>query len=276
MDKGRKACLGGLAAVAMLAAFASPVIAGFEDAGAIGPIGGYDGSGWFYDVKSPPLQYSDAFHTTWALHVSDTQWHYAGFLFDLTYDGEELSFLSLHEVSPHTAIEYDGGGLGSGVTFQGSQNSLQERGPIAVWINTEDAMNSGICVETSQLVGLFQIVGHAKNTTAANNSDIDIWADGWVIKHKSDTVYSFYVPSSVYIYVTDSADGWETVPGQGMWLHVDTGFTTTIPASAFIAYKSVCNAAGFGIEHVPEPASIVMLLSGAGVALAGRVRRRRT
>lgn len=271
-------CSCGWTALAMLAVLASPAAGNEDGVPSIGPVEGYSPPEFpfFVDVKSPPLQNSQPFQTTWGLHTPERINNYAGFLFSLEFDSHELSFLSVHEVGIHTGgIEYDGG-LVSGVTFPGSQSTTQFVSPLAVWIDPSDAMNSGISLSASTLIPLFQIVGHAKNTTTQYNSDIDVAAYGLFIVHNPDTLSSVFVSSSFWAYKSVGGFYWATVPGQGTWYHYDQSFTTTIPASAFYASGGfLIGGAGFGIEHVPEPASMLLLLGGAGSAVIGRLRRRR-
>lgn len=263
-----------LTPIAILAVLAMPVAAG-----TVGPITGHTGCGIFEDVKSPPLATSEPFQTTWALHAVGAVSNYAGFLFSLTYDSHEMSFLSVHEVGIHTGgIEYDGG-LVSGVTFPGSQSGMEMVLPIAVWIDPSSAMYSGIPLVTSSLVPLFQVVGHAKNTTTAYNSDVDIVASGLYILHNNEAQSGVPVNIDLWVYVNTGLTNWTSVPGQGVWVRASSltpASTLFIPQSAFYAFSGCAGVAeaGFGIEHVPEPMSMLMLLSGAGALLVGRRRRR--
>jgi hypothetical protein len=132
-------------------------------------------------------------------------------------------------------------------------------------------MYSGITLPSSTLIPLFQILGHAKNTTPAYNSDTDINLIGVPFLHNLDPVTHLTAP--VFGYLTPSLNTWAVVPGQGVWATV--GVSWTIPPSAFFApIGATVVGPGYGIEHVPEPMSVLLLLAGTGTVLVGRTRRR--
>lgn len=261
----------GLVAVALLAALAVPVAGDTT-----GPYFGFDPYDWS-DVKSPPLEESQWFGTTWAMHVTWAFSNYAGFLFDLKYDSHELSYLILGPAGPHVAIEVpDTMGLYSCWEYSGSQSFWQTVSPIAVWISPADAQESGMLVSTSALVSLFWIGGSAKNTNYHFNSDIDITISAWQILHLVPFVGPpplYHLSSNAWVYKT-AAGGWAQ-PGTGTWLQVPGSTSTIIVSSAFVATNFwVQNVAGYGIEHVPEPAAVLLMLVGTGAMITGRLRRR--
>jgi hypothetical protein len=246
-----------------------------------GPIDGFDPvNQTFADVKSPPLRDSEVFATEWGMHVTLGFTNYAGILFDLKYDGHELSALTLVPKGPHVKLEPPppaagpGGGLAENLTFEGSQSSPQTVGPIAAWIDPAVAQETGMTVETSTVVPLFLIEGQAKNTATRYNSDVDIHVSPWQILHIVEGA-NYNVHSSDWIYVTENGD-FANTPGAGRWVHNTGGGTTMfIPASAFVATAAAFTAAaGYGIEHVPEPAAIALLLAGLGLVYLGRRCRR--
>jgi hypothetical protein len=241
----------------LLAGLSAPAVADTT-----GPLPGFLGAPpWFEDVKSPPLTDSDTFGVEWAMHVTFAFTNYAGVLFDLQYDGSEMSSLVVSPLGPH---------FGNIYTLSGSQQSTQVAFPLSVW--HPNAVNSGTTVQSSSLVPLFAIEGHAKNTTPANNSDIDISISVWQILHIVSSG-TYVVNASDYVYVSPA--GGYAPPLEGTWLHVSETFTTFIPQSAFVATNAfVNNVAGFGIEHVPEPVSALLLLGGSGALFVGRRRRR--
>lgn len=249
-----------------------------------GFIGGSDGSGhiyYFEDVKSPPLEDSDFFTTTWALHVSiddfdgrpdGSLYNYAGVLFDLIYDGHEASSLTVMPAGPHFGATY---------TLVGGGSTSQTAFPLTMWHIS--AQSTGVTIYPSSLISLFQVSGHATNTTTCfNNSDIDISASMWVILHAEDTITTV-VPGSVWAYMLPGGTAWASQPGQGIWVHIPPNTSPlVIPHSAFGAFRTipdgstvVGNVAGYGIEHVPEPLSALLMLAGTGAMITGRLRRRR-
>ena len=277
------------------------VIAGNIEHSSTGPKDGYISGiagdpkdDFFVDVKTEPLSDGDTFSTTWAMHVRDPEVNYAGFLFDIIYDGSELSSLSLMPAGIHVGIEIPGGNAGGpigmmlpGIILEGSQAATTVEGPIAVWIDPMAAMDSGISLAASDLIDLVKVSGVVKNTTPANNSDIDIDIIARRIKHvPGDPLEDPPVPvllmASDFLYITPGVSTSfghpraETGPGWGFWAHVGTTATFFLPPSAFYATsRSLVNMAGLGIEHVPEPAGITIMLIGVGFLAVGWGRRRR-
>jgi hypothetical protein len=271
---------GALGCVTLLAVLSVPVMANDED-NITGPIAGFEAPAGapatFHDVKSPLLSSSGWAYTTWAVHLAWEYPHYAGMVFRLTFDGHEISSLGLRESGPHTMMEVPGvHGALSGYTFPGSQSSEQVISPIAIWISASQAMGSGISLNTlSTPISLFHLSAHVKNSCAADNSDIDVTVTPFVIWHNYLSV-TWQLGNSAWVYKTVSGTNWEMTPGAGYWFPASG--LTFVPVSAFFAIGApddLRNVAGFGIEHIPEPASLLLLLGGAGAMVTGRLRRRR-
>jgi hypothetical protein len=261
-----------LLATALLVAWALPAVADTS-----GPMGGLVPvfPPYFEDAKSPPLRNSDTFATQWGMHITSAFGNYAGFLFDLQYDGNEMSYVNVTPAGPHIGIQVPGvPGILPGATFPGSQSSVQVVSPVALWIDPAVAAQSGIYLGSSSLVPLFNITGHAKNTTPLNNSDIDITVSAWQILHIVTSGDYLLRPGS-WVY-WDASLNW-AAPGTGTWYYI-VGTTTVswfIPQSAFVATnRYITNTGGYGIEHVPEPVSILLLVGGVGAFATGRRRRR--
>jgi hypothetical protein len=259
-----------ITAVALLAALVFAATPALADSS--GPAEGWNGVN-YGNVKSPPLQNSQMWSTDWAMHITFAFTNYAGFLFDLHYDGNETSFVKLTPLAPHVALESPFmPGLHPALSFPGSQSSIQVISPIALWIDPVLAQQSGMLVESSVGYPLFSISGHAKNTTPLNNSDIDVRVSAWQILHIVQSA-TYHLGSSTWVYLNPGG-GWASQPGQGRWYHwTDSSANVFIPRSAFVATNNfITNTGGFGIEHVPEPAAGVMMLVGVGIAALARRR----
>jgi hypothetical protein len=240
-------------------------------------MGGWDpATNTFADFHTPPLQESDVWTTAWGMHVTFAFTNYAGFLFDLQYDGHELSQIGIFPAGPHVGVEVPGvPGLFEGWTFPGSQSSPQVVSPIAVWVDPGLAQQSGITVNASSLITLFHMTFHAKNTTPANNSDIDITSSPWQILHivASGT---FHLSESMWLYMSPGGDEFAPTPGGGVWVH-HQGTTTNlfIPQSAFVATNNfIVNTGGIGIDHIPAPGALAMVVAGLGLGAVAHRRRR--
>ncbi len=257
-----------LAAVVALAGLAVPVAASDIDLIRTGPAAGFiPHCKTFEDVKGEPLYESQWFGTTWAAYAVLPVFNTAGILFNLQYDGHEVSSLTL---TPMGSLYLPGA---SSVYLPGSQSSPQSQFPISMWL--PGATSSGTWVPASTLMGMFYVSGHVKNSATANNSDIDIDLDIWRIHHVA-IPGPHYFEDSVYVYLTgtQSTAGWARQPGTGIWVHYSGGWTCSVPNSAFVATHCLIeNVAGYGIEHVPEPLSVLIMLLGAGTMLTGRARR---
>ena len=142
----------------------------------------------------------------------------------------------------------------------------------------------------SALVEFGGVTIHAKNTTnLAGNSDVDLTVRGWNIFHVPGGPAgstSIELGPSDYIWATSNFD---PSPGNpfpsfgpsfddpnGHWVHLD--FSTVFhnngkQGSGFYA-REVKTALTIGIDHIPEPATMI-LLGGAGLAfLRGRRARK--
>ncbi len=250
-----------------------------------GPTNGFDtDADKFVDVKSPPLKESDTWGTLWSIHINDNQGpapggvsNYAGFLFDLQYDGGEVSSLTMFPSGPHAVFSLPGGGVADTLSFAGSDGNHHTVQPLAVWVDPAVAVGSGTFLPNSQVTSLFFVEFHAKNTTPANNSDLDIHISQLgVIRHNVDQGVVVTLQASDWVYLVANQPGASFAPfGQGTWVHLsDTTIVTNMPPSAFYATaRSLGEAASYGIEHVPEPASFGLLIAGAACCAVGRFRR---
>jgi hypothetical protein len=202
------------------------------------------------------------------MHITFAFTNFAGLLFDLTYDGHETSLLNVGPAAPYQMYGPTGGPLDF-IELPGSISESPTVFPMSVW--HPNAAQSGTLVESSGMYPLFWVSGHAKNTTPLNNSDIDITISVWQILHIVNSGTYGASPSD-YFYMTMGGQNYEMIPGMGTWVH-NTHTIVFLPASAFVATNAwISNVAGYGIEHVPEPVSLLLLVGGAGALLVGRRR----
>ena len=185
-----------------------------------------DGTITFVDVKPPPLATSQQYGTGWMIHIQDNTpgvpvpgvSNYAGFLFDLQYDGAELSSISASAVGIHVGVEAPGGPITNTVSFPGSQSVSVTQEPLAAWIAAADAQASGIFIQNSTLMPLVNVRLHAKNTTTANNSDIDVKVSQLgVIRHNIAQGVAVELKASDWVYLTNPAVGAATAPGRSAY-----------------------------------------------------------
>ena len=256
----------------LIGSIAVALLAGPVAGDTTGPIGGWNGS-FFEDEKTPQLFENDLWGTQWAMHVTYAFTNYAGFLFELQYDGDEMNSITVTPAGPHTGIEVPTAFLlKNSWVFPGSQTSPQTVPWIAAWV--PEAEGSGISVGVSELIPLVNFTGLAKNTTSANNSDIDVTLNAWQILHIVNTG-TFQVQASDWLYLTRFGNDFQNNPGNGRWFHQTATETIQIPASFFVATDGfIENVAGFGIEHIPTPGAWALIASGLGIGALARRRRR--
>ena len=187
-------------------------------------------------------------------------------------------------------------------------NGVQTQ-PIFFTVWDSNAQQSGKRLLTSINEPLFDLTVHAKNTSPANNSDVDVtfmFSDIWHLNGGPGTNLIeiresdwWFVNSQVtdpleppgLMHITNdpffnSAYDFPTAPGpttddpNGHWIHMPDLFVHTFggPGSQFIS-RMVGGITTLGIEHVPEPTAVALL--GAGVvcsvlALRSRSKRRMT
>jgi hypothetical protein len=244
-------------------------------------------SGLVSDFKTPPLQTSQTINLPLGIHFSAPNPGYAGWAGAYVQihlaDPSEVDFVQLAPVAGH----FGGSGLYPFGPPSGGSNSAAQF--FTLWNSA--APGSGLNVNPSLVVPVGSLLLHAKNTTPINNSDFDLTAVVWNIFHLRGPAPGstlIPLPNSAYVYanpstnpVPNSFTGF-TLPvpaspapiGSGVWvhqnrlqskfLHVPTGH----PGSLYYALK--VGTVKVGIEHVPEPATALLL--GAGFALLGASR----
>ena len=230
-----------------------------------------------FPYKSPPLEEGEIWGQWVSYHIDEPIFGYAGILFQVTYDTHELSQLRLIPGTGHVGFEQGTSGIVPVLSLPGSQSTTQTAGPIAMWAT--GASESGWNLEPSSAVSMsFSFT--AKNTTPLNNSDTDIIISAWLIRHVLFPPEPIVLEASDWVYVSASgtAGGINppgAAPGQGRWSHVTSSHFAVLDPSILIATKVFASSFKYGIEHVPEPAAMSLIVVGAGSMIAARWRRRK-
>ena len=151
---------------------------------------------------------------------------------------------------------------------------------------------SGINVTPSVNLPIFDVPVHVKNSTG-QNSDVDATFGIWNIWHIRDNpgstivqlsqsdyilvrssindIQQLHTPGSQFVFPTNPAN-----PETGHWLHILDPVPFHLvgsPGSQY--YATFLNAATLGIDHIPEPTSVVLLGAGTLCMVVGSVFRRR-
>jgi hypothetical protein len=159
------------------------------------------------------------------------------------------------------------------------------------------AQQSGIDLRNSVFEHLFDLVLHVKNSTAKNNSDTDItmmfteiWhsrpssGSDFIHAEQSDHLWLFSTPiwEEFHIQEPDNFASNFRLPTQGPpidspeghWVHVPQSITFhTDPGPGSLFWKRGGRTYLIGVEHVPEPATFVLL--GLGLICAVKAVRSR-
>jgi len=235
------------------------------------------------DFKSPPLRDSDNWFVPFAVHYEDA----AG---GLPYPNWAGAIVRMH-VLDNTEVDVDAirSPYWTAPLIEpfGPRSDNRQSDPVMFTVWDPNAQNSGIDLHHTENVHLFDLELHAKNTVPSNNSDVDVTLGFWNIHHlkggpgsnvidlnQSDWVYgnAGTNPIGASHFPTDPP-----APGQGMWFHLTQPkpfHTVAGHGSAF--YATLANTGMIGIEHVPEPTGMVLVICGAGAAgMAWIIRRRR-
>lgn len=249
------------------------IIAGFPDM-AMGQVAGNL-------IKTPPLKDSDVFPLPIEYHVGRDIPNFAGLIV-------QMHVLDAAEVDVDMIIPSDPGIPPITYPFgPRSQNVQSVPMKFTAWLPPDIIQQSGINLVESERIPLFDVQLHAKNTDPINNSDTDIVVNVWNIRHigpgagstiiglqPSDFVYGNPGTNPIQMshFPTDPP-----YPGQGIWYHLtETKTFHLLPGLGSAFYATLATTVGIGIEHVPEPASITLILCGAVAARSSwRSRRRR-
>ena len=160
---------------------------------------------------------------------------------------------------------------------------------------TAAAANSGRLLQASSPWNVGTIDIQAKNTSAVTplgvpqNSDVDITVQLYNIRHLLPTTQSsgiLRLGESDFAYGTalfnpatqQELPPFEIPPGEGVWWHIESGQTVTyhlVPGPGSFFYATVVNTLALGIDHIPEPTSMVLFGASVGCAVMGLWSRRR-
>lgn len=251
------------------------------------------------DIKTPPLQNSDTFNLKLDIHPAADSPPYAG------WAGARMKMhvLDADEMDVDAIVPVAGSSTGgpTGPPYiepfgPRSENRASEPRFFTAWHPL--AQESGINVQQSVNQPVFDVEVHVKGSDPSGNSDVDATFMFWNIWHLRpgnwDSLVITLEPSD-YIWVSSQIDDinqLHTVDSNfvfpqepatinnpnAKWIHVlDTArfhlTGPTVPGSQF--WATFLNTATLGIEHVPEPASGVLLAGGMAFGFVGLWLRRR-
>ncbi|MCK4873865.1 MAG: PEP-CTERM sorting domain-containing protein [Phycisphaerales bacterium] len=258
----RMKLLGSLA-VAMLV---SPVAFAQDDE--MGPGGTWDGVK-FNNFYTPPLAenelYSAPVEYHPEAHFGSLSWgNWVGASFAVDYDATEVNFLGV-TAGPNLIATSSLGTPDNVVTIWNPTGYMQLPPPSSVFT-------------------LANIDFAAINTTPANNGDIDITFDVQFNIYGATPFapWTTNLGPSNYLYVGFTAGGapqtpaqWGPVePGEGTWIHNETSEEVLLLAGMWWGKATDLIAqGGIGVEHIPAPASTVLLAGGIGTFVIARRRK---
>ena len=244
---------------ALVASLVVGALAGPVAADSIGPAGFP-----FGDFFTPPLSASQSTSVPISYHVTFGFPNWAGVHITANIDPTEASFAGF---TPAQGFITTGAG-----------------GSITVW--STNASNSGQSVFTSVPIPLGSLQLHAKGTTPLNNGDIDVvFQNVFNIFHVAPVSASattlFSTATWVYLPPAVPVSQWgQGAPPQvvdGVWVHLTASLTVHLNQSWFWGTSFFFNpgaSGGIGIENVPAPASMAILMGGFGAIGFARRRRR--
>ena len=246
-----------LAAVAVV----SPVAVASE----VGPGGTWDGVS-FGTLFTPPLADGEQYSAPIDYHVQGSYGNWIGAYFGINYDPTEVNFVGV-TAAPGYMASMNAAGTAATIWNPGGATSMPP---------------------STSVFPLANVTFDAKNTTPANNGDVDITFDG----PGAFNIYgctpwgswSTYMAPSNMLYVGLTGGGqpmtqhqWApgVAMGAGTWIHATISVPVYLEPGMYWGRMTDLTAqGGIGVEHVPEPASAVLLLGGIGTLIVARRRQR--
>jgi hypothetical protein len=253
-------------------------------------------------IKTDPLATSDSVQLGVSTHIPFApRWAgYAGAIVKAhLLDNQELDVTGFHPLLP---VRTPSGRLPASTFISnpfGAPSANLQSVPIQVTYWQLNARQSGINVVPSQLIRLATLTIHAKNTTPANNSDVDATFMLWNIWHlrffntisqivpleRSDQLWVSSNVTLDQLHVTTPAffSAYRFPPlrptpfdPNAHWLHLSETLPFHLTGAGSAFYATFVGTIGLGIEHVPEPASGLLVAGGVlALALGSHARRRR-
>ena len=254
-------------------------------------------------IKSPPLATSDTTFIPVFGHQSAANPPWAGWAGGIVkmhlLDATELDVLDFFSaIGPMTPLAAPGGTLtASGFAY------LSPFGPpssnltsLPASFNLSAGAPSGLNVSTSSTFFLGDVAIHVKNSTIANNSDIDLTFMLWNIWHlRTGTTFAsqiitldpsdrIWVPSSIndpsQLHTASSLlalpPGGSLANPNSHWLHLNQPWLIHLTGSFGSGfYATGAGTLNLGIEHVPEPTTGALIGTGFLLLGASRYLRRR-
>ncbi len=252
------------------------------------------GQGVITTIKTPPMQASEVITLPLAIHPAAPAPPWAG------WAGARMKahIMDAGELDVDAIVPTAGGTVTGPPYIEpfGPRSMNAQSVPIFFTAWHPLAQQSGIPVQPSVNLPVFNMTLHAKNSDPSGNSDVDMTLMFWNIWHIRDGLPGstlVHLDPSAYILVPSSIQDLEQLhrpdslyqfptnpvqPGEpgAKWLHIEQPVTFHLPGgpgSQF--YATFLNTATIGIEHVPEPMSAVMLVGGAFCAVMSRRARSR-
>jgi len=226
-------------------------------------------------VKSPPLQNGEVWVTSIDIHNAVSIPNWAGYVVaGHVVDPNEVSML------PST--------LGDGTVVPPSGGRIAGSVLDPLWQASGKSLPSSVNVPI-----MIALVLQATNTNlTGNDSQFDLYVDGWNIRHVPSGAGSQIIILKAYEDMVLAPSDWKPATNpddfewpppispedpSAHWVHMP--YTKTIhmpPTPGSRLYATLAGKATIDIQHVPGPASGLLVLGGvASVGMARRARRRR-
>jgi hypothetical protein len=244
-------------------------------------------------IKTPPLRESETLPIRIDIHQTAANPPYAGWAGGIVkthiLDASELDLDGIHPLLPARRLTATGPlSFAASVPILspfGARSQNLQSVPLLLTFIVPDL--SGIDVQPSALIPLFDLGLHAKGTDVGQNSDADVSFMFWNVWHtrpgpgstlvRLDPSDLLWVASNIQdvgqLHTVLSNNAFPAVPlalenANGHWLHIDQPMTFHLFGGQGSQYYAKLVGTSFlGVEHAPEP--ITGLLVGIGLAALG-------